>query len=72
MSDDLRATPAALDLLDRPPRPAEQGVVPEPGVPAHGLGRDGSLARVPGTASLLPAGHRNTDEAVLRPITRGA
>ena len=43
MSDDLRAPPAALDLLDRPPGPA--GPLPEPGVPAHGLGRDGSLAR---------------------------
>ncbi|NDU74551.1 DUF4132 domain-containing protein [Actinomadura sp. DSM 109109] len=36
MSDDLSAPPAALDLLERPAEPA---------VPAHGLGRDGSLAR---------------------------
>ncbi|MES9541984.1 MULTISPECIES: DUF4132 domain-containing protein [unclassified Actinomadura] len=39
MSDDLHAPPAALALLDRPSGPDE------PAVPAHGLGRDGSLAR---------------------------
>ncbi|NYD51191.1 hypothetical protein BJY14_007174 [Actinomadura luteofluorescens] len=44
MTDDPRP-PAALDLLDRPPGPAEPAEPPEPGVPAHGLGRDGSLAR---------------------------
>ncbi|WP_168221314.1 DUF4132 domain-containing protein [Actinomadura sp. WMMA1423] len=36
MSDDLQAPLDALDLLDGPA---------EPSVPAHGLGRDGSLAR---------------------------
>lgn len=47
MTDDPRP-PAALDLLDRPPGPAEPPEPPEPaepGVPAHGLGRCGSLAR---------------------------
>ncbi|MEV0662846.1 DUF4132 domain-containing protein [Actinomadura luteofluorescens] len=44
MSDDPRP-PAALDLLDRPPGPTGPAGPAEPGVPAHGLGRDGSLAR---------------------------
>ncbi|MEV4003387.1 DUF4132 domain-containing protein [Actinomadura sp. NPDC049753] len=44
MSDDHRP-PAALDLLDRPPASAGPAGPAESGVPAHGLGRDGSLAR---------------------------